>query len=130
MSSKTYLLVTDDPDDHQAFSEAIAEISMKTIVLIVLDSERALEWLHTKKYIPDSIFVDLSMHGIRINSFLKSINGGAYLSNVPIVVYGPQSSFELIEDKDRLVFFNKDYEYSELRGFLKKLIYSDPDDPQ
>ena len=53
MKVKTCLLITDDPDDHQAFSEAFAEVSEETIVLIVLDSQKALEMLRAKKHVPD-----------------------------------------------------------------------------
>ena len=69
MNLKTCLLVTDDPDDHQAFSEALSEISLNTILVVILDSKQASLLLKTKKLIPDYIFVDMSMQGIEINEF-------------------------------------------------------------
>lgn len=122
MIVKTCLLVTDDPDDHQAFSEAFAEISMEAVVLIVLNSEKALELIRRKKHVPDYIFLDLSMHGIRINTFLKSIKADTDTQSVPTVVYGDQEGFEKIDNAENLIFFNKEYEYSELRSFLKDFI--------
>lgn len=119
---ETSLLVTDDPDDHQAFTEALSEVSVNTIVLIVLDSEKALRLLEDKKHMPDYIFLDLSMHGIRINSFLKVINSNTELSAVPTVVYGEEDDFAKIANSENLTFFNKEYEYSELRNFLKNFI--------
>jgi CheY-like chemotaxis protein len=122
MTVKTCLLVTDDPDDHQAFSEALAEISERTVVLNILDSQKALSLLLSKKHAPDYIFLDLSMHGIRINTFLKSVTGDAELGEVPMVVYGEQTSFSQIDGKfNNISFFNKDFEYSELKDFLRKL---------
>lgn len=118
---KTCLLITDDPDDHQAFSEAFAEVSEETIVLIVLDSQKALEMLRAKKHSPDFIFLDLSMHGIRINTFLKFIKVESVgLRQVPIVVYGDVTEFYKLEYFSEVTFFNKEYEYSELRDFLKE----------
>lgn len=117
---KTCLLVTDDPDDHQAFSEALSRISERTIVLIVLDSEKAMDLLTSKRHAPDYIFLDLSMHGIRINTFLKTLKSEPDLQSIPTVVYGDIISYNRIEDRTDLTFFNKEYEYSELRNFLSR----------
>lgn len=121
MSVKTCLLITDDPDDHQAFSEAFAEISQSTVVLIVLDSQKALDMLKAKRHEPDFIFLDLSMHGIRINTFLKYIKvEDRSLENIPVVVYGDGPEFSKLEFAKEVTFFNKEYEYSELRDFLRE----------
>lgn len=128
MTVKTCLLITDDPDDHQAFSEAFAEVSENTVVLIVLDSQKALEMLRARKHLPDFIFLDISMHGIRINTFLKYIKvEGGNLKQIPIVVYGDVSEFYKLEYSSEVTFFNKEYEYSELRDFLREL-FRIPDD--
>lgn len=124
MTVKICLLVTDDPDDHLAFSEAVAEISEKAIVLIVLDSEKALELLKEKKHAADYIFLDVSMNGLRINTFLKVIKSDTTLQSVPTVVYGEESSLSKVEHYENLIFFNKEYEYSELRDFLMKFFKS------
>jgi CheY-like chemotaxis protein len=121
MSVKTCLLITDDPDDHQAFSEAFAEVSEETVVLIVLDSQKALELLKTKRHDPDFIFLDLSMHGIRINTFLKYIKvDQPHLNKVPVVVYGETPEFSKLEYVSEVTFFSKEYDYSELRAFLRE----------
>lgn len=122
MPIKTCLLITDDPDDHLAFSEVLAEISSKTIVLVVLDSEKALGLVKSRKLIPDYIFLDISMPGIRINSFLNAIRGDDALCGTPYVVYGDKSEFKKIEDPADIVFFDKNYEYSGLRRFLKEFM--------
>jgi CheY-like chemotaxis protein len=122
MTIKTCLLVTDDPDDHLAFSEALKEISEQTTVMIILDSQKALDLITFKKHVPDYIFLDLSTHGIRINTFLKTLHADPKLVSIPIVVYGDQKSFEKVEDKDRVSFFSKDYEYTDLKKFLKEML--------
>jgi CheY-like chemotaxis protein len=122
MTVKTCLLVTDDPDDHHAFSEALAEISENTIILNILDSQKAISFLLSKRHTPDYIFLDLSMHGIRINTFLKSIKGDIDVNKVPAVVYGDRATFSKIDGNfSDLTFFNKDYQYSELKEFLKRI---------
>jgi CheY-like chemotaxis protein len=122
MTVRTCLLVTDDPDDHQAFSEALSEFSSRTVVVIVLDSDKAIDLLKSKRHIPDYIFVDLSMQGIRVESFLEARKKDPDIHSVPTVVYGAKSAFERMDDAEGLIFFSKEYEYSELRNFLKEYI--------
>jgi hypothetical protein len=64
------------------------------------------------------------MNGIRIHSFLKSIDANPRLKSVRILVYGEERSFTGIESNEKLVFFKKEYEYSELRDFLKMFLTS------
>jgi CheY-like chemotaxis protein len=118
MTVTTCLLVTDDPDDHQSFSEAFAEISENAVVLIVLDSLKALTLIRSQKHAPDYIFLDLSMHNIRINTFLNTIRGDRELRHTPTVVYGDETSLIKVGSAENVIFFNKHYEYSELRDFL------------
>jgi CheY-like chemotaxis protein len=129
MTEQICLLVTDDPDDHQAFSEALSEISADAIVLIILDSQKAIQLFKAYAHRFDYIFLDLSMNGIRINSFLKGIAGNPDLKSVRILVYGEEGSFARIDSNEKLVFFKKEYEYSELRDFLKMFLIS-PDAKQ
>jgi CheY-like chemotaxis protein len=128
MALKTCLLVTDDPDDHQAFSEALAELSDKAIVLIILDSQKALQLLLAKTHTPDYVFLDLSMQGININPILREMRGDAELKVIPTVVYGDMASLYTIESIEGVTFFDKDYEYSQLKNFLRE--FFDPSDYQ
>lgn len=123
MNTRTCLLVTDDSDDHQAFSEAASEISESAIVLIILDSQKALQLLKTNTHQFDYIFLDLFMNGMRINSLLKVIQQELRLKS-KIIVYGDENGFESIDNKEGLTFFEKEYEYSELKNFLKRFIDS------
>jgi CheY-like chemotaxis protein len=125
MNLQTCLLITDDPDDHQAFSEALSEVSANAIVLIVLDSEKASDLLKSRTFVPNYIFLDMSMNGIRINTFLNSLQGNKIFKDIPTVVYGDPAGFKRIEDAGSLTFFNKNYDYSELKDFLGNFFMSD-----
>lgn len=122
MDLKTCLLVTDDPDDHQAFSEALNEISSNTILIIMLDSTKAALLLQSKKLIPDYIFIDLSMHGIRITEFMTAFKREASIQHIPVVLYGEEEQLSKLQNIDGTPFFSKDYNYAELRSFLKEVI--------
>ena len=122
MTVKTCLLVTDDPDDHQTFSDAFADVSSDAVVLNVVDSSKAMELIRSHKHIPDFIIVDVSMHGMRINAFLKVIRADDLISQIPTVLYGFESDMESVDHHPGTLFFNKEYRYTDLRNFLKGLI--------
>jgi CheY-like chemotaxis protein len=122
MTLKTCLLVTDDADDHQAMSEALAVVSERTVLLNVIDSQKALLLLKEGNYLPDYIILDLSMHGIKVNSILKVIRNDRQERLTPVIVYGFEEIFLKIDQRDDLVFFNKDYSYTELLEFLRKVL--------
>src|SRR5687768_8577550 len=101
MTTKICLLITDDADDHQAFSEALSEYE-KTVVLNVLDGKKALEFLRSQRVLPDYIFIDLSMHGIKINTMLKQIKNEVGIRPDCLIVYGDDEDFEKIENNNGL----------------------------
>ncbi len=119
MALQKCLLVTDDPDDHQAFTDALTEISDNAVVVVILDSHKALSLLLDKSFLPDYIFIDLSMAGIRINTFLKTLKHENDLKGIPTVLYGDNETFIDTGEYGALHYFDKAYEYSELKELLK-----------
>jgi hypothetical protein len=122
MQLKTCLLITDDPDDHQAFSEALSEISDNTILIVILDSKKASLLLREKKYTPDYIFVDLSMHGIHISEFMDGVSMGNAFKSIPTILYGEEEELKKVPQSYGKPFFSKDYNYAELRSFLMEVL--------
>ena len=122
MNRKTCLLVTDDPDDHLAFTEAISEISSEITVLIVLDLETALPLIESHQCHSDYIFVDLSKPEIPINSFLETLRNQPRTAERTIFVYADERNLSVIEQAKDLIFFKKNYRYAHLRDFLRELI--------
>ena len=120
MNLKTCLLITDDPDDHQVFSEALAEIIPDTIVIAILNAESAWRLLSERKHVPDYIFVDLTTYGIDATAFLNALKTDPVLKNITTVVYGDEPLGK--DRQDGFHFFSKDYDYNELRGFLKRTL--------
>ena len=117
---RTCLLITDDPDDHQTIAEAISKICEEMIVLNILDSEKALLLLTESQCQPDFVFLDLSMQGIRVNTLLRSLKSNEPLK-ISILAYGDLKAFNQISDTRNVIFFNKDYEYSQLIDFLRNV---------
>jgi CheY-like chemotaxis protein len=121
---KTCLLVTDDPDDHQAFTEAAAKVAEDTIVLVVVDRAKAIALLSSLTHVPDHLVIDLSMDGLDINEFLKIIRANSDLNRIPILAYGTPTEYAAIEDRRSLLFFAKEYEYSKLRAILNDFLHN------
>ena len=119
MALQKCLLVTDDPDDHQSFTDAVTEISDNAVVVVILDSDKALKLLLENVFMPDYVFVDLCMTGIKINSFLKGIKNQSALKSIPVVLYGDPGNFSDNGEFHDLIFFKKEYEFTELKDMLK-----------
>jgi CheY-like chemotaxis protein len=126
MALQKCLLVTDDPDDHQAFTDAITEISDNAVVVVILDSHKALKLLLENSFLPDYVFIDLSMTGIRINTFLQGLKKEALLRDIPVVLYGDNKGFIDTGEYGPLMFFTKDYEFRELKNLLKDFFTASP----
>lgn len=122
MTLQKCLLVADDPDDHQAFTNAVMEISDSAVVVVILDSSKALSLLLERSFKPNCIFIDLSMAGIRINTFVKTLRNQHDLKEIPVILYGDNNTFIDTGEYGTLHYFRKDYEYSELREMLKGVI--------
>ncbi len=120
---KTCLLVTDDPDDHQTFTEAIGRVSEESVVMIIVESLQAAALMSSGTHVPDYLIIDLSMNGLDINSFLDLLRADVHLRRIPILAYGEPSEYAGIEDRRSLTFFAKEYEYTELQSILRQFIY-------
>lgn len=125
MNLKTCLLITDDPDDHDAFSEALSEIASQNILFVISNSEKALALLQSKRHRPDYIFVDLTMYGMRKNYFLNTMSGDFELADIPIILYGDKTDCDKMNGF-HCPFLSKDYSYAELRIFLAQVFKSEP----
>lgn len=119
--SKICLLLTDDPDDQQTFSNAISEISSENILLTVVDVGQAVTLLTTRKFLPQYIFVDASMYGMNIAQIKGAIKDGS-LHETPLVLYGYEEDSVTSKSTGDFPFFSKDSSYSELVTFLRGVL--------
>jgi len=119
MIVRTCLLISDDPDDHIEFSEALYEISDDVVLVTVSDIKKALDLLGTRKCVPDFIFLNLGISGFDPKEFLKVLDDDSYLSNVKVVAYGECES-SLSARVSSILDINASY--SELKEALKKVI--------
>ena len=121
MALRTCLLISDDPDDHLEFSEAMYEVSNDTILISLVNARKAMDLLKANICVPDFIFFDLS-DGVHADVFLTAMQKNPIMENVPVIVYGDYSEYERITTLGVAAYLNKDYSYSDLRAFLKKVL--------
>ena len=120
MISKTCLLISDDPDDHNEFSEAIHNITDDIVLMLISHPPKALEMLKSKLHIPMYIIVDLGIDDI--DSFLKGVETDQELNKIHLIVYGEYSDFEKARNNNVTDSFTRDLSFKELREFLKRVL--------
>ena len=122
MSVRTCLLVSDDPDDHIEFTEALYGISDDVIVLIVPDPKRAADLVLSKRHIPDYLIVDLAMNGFSHDDFFATLHRDPDFGKIFIIGYGDDADYDNQKTKPYSAFLNKDSTYSDIRTLLQKVI--------
>ena len=123
MNAKICLLLTDDPDDQQSFSNAISEIAPENILISVIDVTHAVKLLGSKKIRPDVIFVDVSMYGIDVTQIKNTTNDDGQLV-VPFALYGYEEDSSNVRNMSDYPYLNKDCTYSDLINYLRGVFTS------
>jgi CheY-like chemotaxis protein len=82
------LIVDDDEDDRDLFSEALNQIDPSITCSMAKDGEEALRMLKLHRVRkPDMIFLDLNMPRINGIQCLKELKNDFALCNIPVVIY-------------------------------------------
>lgn len=121
MIFKSCLLVSDDPDDHQEFSDAIYELSGDTAVMCMSSPDAALKLI---KYgmTPDYVFVDLSIENLDPNNYLSRLMTAAGSNPVQVVIYGDDPDLVNIKTSCFSDFFNRAVTYGQLKELLATIL--------
>lgn len=122
MIVRTCLLVSDDPDDHIEFSEALYEISNDVILVTVTHPGKAIELLALRQCVPAYIFLNLEMTGYDADDFLTAIEANGDLEGIEIIAYGEYSDYDKLKTRRISAFLNHQMSYTELRNFLQKVV--------
>ena len=81
----TILIVDDDIDDLEIFTEAVKTISTQINCIRALDGAEAMQMLDNIN--PDIIFLDINMPGMNGAECLSLIKKNEEFKNLPVVVY-------------------------------------------
>jgi response regulator RpfG family c-di-GMP phosphodiesterase len=122
---KTTLLISDDLDDHQSFTEAFQKVAPSMVVIAVLSQDKALELLMSRKLVPDYVFLDLTSQDSDVSKFLSQIKMAEDGKNISVTVYGGDDNF-LNNGLTGISKFHKDYEFPQLVSFFSELLKRNP----
>lgn len=118
---KTTLLISDDLDDHQSFTEAFQKVAPSMVVVAVLSQEKALTLLSSRKLVPDYIFLDLTSPDSDVTKFLANVKREENGKEIRVTVYGGEEN--LSDDHPRgILKFDKDYDFPQLIAFIENLM--------
>ncbi len=127
-SCKSILIVDDDPDDIELFTDAVKYIDRTFRCFSASTGIKALQGLrkssHTK---PDFIFVDMNMPGMNGLELLSELRKMKKLSETPIVIYSTTSRKEDREKSLKLGavgFFTKPIHFRDICDQIQELLQS------
>ncbi|MDO6430575.1 response regulator [Flavitalea sp. BT771] len=126
--ARTVLLIDDDEDDAQFFSDAIKELAIDMTMEYCSGGQQALDRLtHNRTDTPDIIFLDLNMPALNGWECLREIKKIADIQHIPIVMYSTANLYQegvSPEDVGAKAFYRKSNSFSELKTSLAALLRS------
>lgn len=127
MKYQHILVVDDDPEDIEIFSEAVNSFKENISITASTDALLALEDLKKSEKLPDIIFLDLQMPRLTGKDFLQKLNENTRLQNIPVVVLSGQSDL-IVKDLYQKIgarnYICKPNSYQELIQQLRTILYS------
>jgi hypothetical protein len=115
MVVRTCLLISDDPDDHIEFAEALYEISDDIVLVSVSDIRKAIDLLSLKKCVPEFILLNLTIPEFEPDVFFDALNDDPVFKYVQVIAYGEAGSIQPLRVQ---VMIDHDLSYSELKKAL------------
>lgn len=120
------LLIDDDADDTQLFTETVSEIDAQLQCITMPDALKALSYLQSEgNPIPDFIFLDLRMPRMSGQKCLVEINKIQRIQHVPVFVYTTSRDEKDIENLTRggaVMFIAKPADPQELYYLISSII--------
>ena len=120
MIVRTCLLISDDPDDHVEFSEALYAISNDTVLVTVSDVNKAISLLKMKKCVPEFLFIHLGIPAFEPDVFFQSLLGDDHLKTMNVIGFGDPAS--IVSSNGFMAVLNGDMNYAELKEALRRLL--------
>ena len=123
--SKHILLIDDDQDDAELFSDAVEELGMDVVIDHFVDGNEGIAKLRRDAIRrPDIVFLDINMPHINGWDCLRELKTIAQLNKIPIVMYST-SNFDnqgvKPEDVGATAFLTKPSNFEELKQRISSL---------
>lgn len=120
------LLADDDKSDRLLFTEAFADLKIKTIVRTVNNGIQLMDWLNMKNiHLPDLLFLDLNMPRKNGLECLKEIRSDDKLNAIAIAIYSTSNNEEDIKEtfqNGANIYLTKPSDFNTLQQLLEKAL--------
>lgn len=120
--SKRFLVIDDDSDDRELFSEALASVDPEIVCDQATDGAEALKRLIGQEIDkPDIVFLDINMPVMNGWQFLTRLKNEELYKNIPVIVYTTSSNLKdrmIADDLGALCFITKPHAYGRLKNLL------------
>ena len=119
---KRFLVIDDDSDDRELFSEALASVDPVIVCDQATDGAEALKRLTERELdAPDIIFLDINMPVMNGWQFLTRLKSEDQYKNIPVIVYTTSSNVKdkrIAGDLGALCFITKPHAFGRLKNML------------
>ena len=122
---KTVVLVDDDQDDIDFFSQALFETDSPVELYSFLDCQDMLARVQTMKNLPDLIFLDVNMPEMTGWECLKEMRKVSAFQAVPVIVYStssPSIYSNTLKNSGAIAMYEKAVDFQRFKEFIGTLI--------
>ncbi len=124
--AKRFLLIDDDNDDRELFSEALAKVDPVIVCDLAADAEEALHKLDTKEFdAPDIIFLDINLPIMTGWQFLTNLKSKEQYKDIPVIMYSTsnnQRDKDIARNLGALCFITKPSAFNKLQNTLDVIV--------
>lgn len=123
--SQTILLVEDDKDDQEFFTNALSGIIDAPAVSLAYNGKEAIDILHKSLILPSMIFMDINMPIMEGIECLRYIMRDPLMNGIPVVVLSSESYYkEKALNLGAVGFIKKQISISDLRDDIEQELYT------
>lgn len=126
MSARKFLVIDDDCDDTELFTEAIGSVDASVSCYNASDGKLALDKLYNREIErPDLIFLDINMPVMNGWQVLSNLKGSESLRAIPVIMYSTSSKTSDITtalSSGALCFFTKPNSFLILKSILQLVV--------
>ena len=128
---KKLMIIDDDSDDRELFSEALTSIAPSISCRQAGDAEEALQMLSQEQHLPEVIFLDINLPGMSGWECLVNLKKIDRVKEIPVIIYSTSShkrDIEIAKDLGAACFITKPDDYKILGILLKKMVQTSTED--
>ncbi|MBT1708397.1 response regulator [Fulvivirgaceae bacterium PWU5] len=119
--TKSCLLISGDPRDHEVFIDVLSDLAPNAHFMLADNAMDALDFLEQDSITPDYIFVELDMIGINGVEFLRESKRVSLLRNVPVIIHSPEpvpEKIRMLKEMGAFAIFFRPYSYWSVHNVL------------